>query len=511
MPSAQALRTLRYHEGDANAKSPFLLGKLEAEGETAFIKYDDDRHIITVAGSRAGKGEGLIVPNLLTYRGSVVCIDPKGENASVTARWRAEELGQKVWVLDPFGVANVPDELRRTFNPLEYLDLASPELVEDVAALAEAMIVSTNSEDMHWDESARNFIKGVILTVLAGCGEETSARSFALVRDFLTVGLSTDPEKQASLEQLLDLMRRTENFDGAIAAAAAVMLDMGEKERGSVLSTARRNTEFLESTRIQQCLRGSGLALEELKQSPEGVTLYLVLPEWRFATHSRWLRLVLATLLQGLQRTPPARHPQTGAKLPSVLMILEEFASLGPMPGIEKAAGYIAGFGVKLWTVLQDLSQLKAHYPKSWETFIGNAGLFTAFGNVDVTTLEYLSQRLGEVEIRYLTEQSNTGTGGGRNMQSLGQTVAHVMNADNIAAALGNQGRSSSWNESRSVSEQVQKGRLMNPDEIARYFNRDRQMILVLIAGIKPIRLMRFKASADPFFIARADPNPMHA
>ena len=78
-----------------------------------------------------------------------------------------------------------------------------------------------------------------------------------------------------------------------------------------------------------------------------------------------------------------------------MLFCLDEFAALGHMEPIEKAAGQIAGFGVKLWPVIQDLTQLQRDYKKAWETFMGNAGLLTFFGNTDLTTLEHISKRLG--------------------------------------------------------------------------------------------------------------------
>ena len=82
-----------------------------------------------------------------------------------------------------------------------------------------------------------------------------------------------------------------------------------------------------------------------------------------------------------------------------VLFVLDEFASLGHMRQIEDAAGQIAGYGVKLWPILQDLGQLKSLYKDRWETFMGNAGVLQFFGNNDLTTLEWISKRLGTTTI----------------------------------------------------------------------------------------------------------------
>lgn len=161
--SEDVKESLAYIENHKDNESPVVLGHLDGE----LMGFDDDRHWTILGGSRAGKGDSLVIPNLLTYKGSVICIDPKGENASVTAAWRANTLGQKVYVLDPFRAAQVPQKLRRSLNPLEFLNLDSPEIIEDVSAIADAIVVPGDGKDPHWDESARSFIKGVMLFILA--------------------------------------------------------------------------------------------------------------------------------------------------------------------------------------------------------------------------------------------------------------------------------------------------------------------------------------------------------
>lgn len=101
--SESVKEALRYDENNKEDNGSIILGQIDGE----IMAYGDDRHQTTFGGSRAGKGDSLVLTNLLTYKGSVICIDPKGENASVSAKWRSEVLGQKVYVLDPFRVAKV--------------------------------------------------------------------------------------------------------------------------------------------------------------------------------------------------------------------------------------------------------------------------------------------------------------------------------------------------------------------------------------------------------------------
>jgi type IV secretion system protein VirD4 len=119
---------------------------------------------------------------------------------------------------------------------------------------------------------------------------------------------------------------------------------------------------------------------------------------------------------------------------PPVLVIMDEFPVLGHLESIEKASGMIAGFGVRLWPIIQDLSQLKRHYKESWETFMGNAGLLQAFGNADLTTLKYLSERLGQSTVITVSkgEITQQQAANGFTGESVSQTLVPLMSADEI-------------------------------------------------------------------------------
>src|SRR5262245_50096950 len=130
-----------------------LLG-LDDDGNE--VGYIDDRHMVTVAGSRGGKGVSMILPNLRRWPGSGVILDPKGENATITAAVRAEMAGHEVIVIDPKGCADVPDALRGSFNPLDLIDAQDDDAIDLAAAIGDAvMIGSGDGKDIHWNESAR--------------------------------------------------------------------------------------------------------------------------------------------------------------------------------------------------------------------------------------------------------------------------------------------------------------------------------------------------------------------
>lgn len=400
------------------------------------IGWGDDRHVVTVAGSRAGKSSTVLIPNLLRYPGSALVLDPKGELARATAKVR-EALGQKVYILDPFGETGQPSARHNPFDELK--DSKAEHQAADVALLADALIISQD-KDPHWTDSAKNLIRGLTLHLLS-TGEKTTIRELRRL-------MNADPDE---LDQTLKAMRRSQAYDGAVANVGAAFLGKamaGGEELASILSTAQEQTTPLDDVRA--ITDSSDFRLRDLKEGK--VTVYLVLPGMRMGTHFRWLRVVIQQALAAMELSKAKpEYP--------VLFLLEEFPVLGYMRAIETAAGFVAGFGVKLWTVLQDFSQLKTQYEKSWETFLGNAGVIQAFGNVDLTTTEYLSKRLGNLT---LVETQHV----------------HVSGS---AMAHGDLGQ----------REHLRHVRLLEPDELTRFFTRETNRQLLLVPGRPPIYLNR--------------------
>ena len=168
---------------------------------------------------------------------------------------------------------------------------------------------------------------------------------------------------------------------GLIARAANRFLGKADREAASVLSNAQRHTHFRDSPRIAKCLSRSDFAFCDLRRRITSV--FLVLPPNRMDAYSRWLRLLVSQALQDIARDAEAA---TGPQSPSerlsspTLFLLDEFAALGRLEAVERAMGLMAGYGLQLWPILQDLSQLKALYGPRAGTFIANAGVQQVLG-----------------------------------------------------------------------------------------------------------------------------------
>ena len=191
-----------------------------------------------------------------------------------------------------------------------------------------------------------------------------------------------------------------------------------------------------------------------------GQSVYLCLPAGRLHRHSRFFRLFVNRLLNAIEADETV--PDTPA-----LMILDEMHVLGHMSALETAAGLIAGFGVRIWSIWQDLAQLMHIYDKRWETFLGNASVFQTFGLNDLSSLEYVSKRLGT-----------------------SSTLTVSQSEQNVTQAA--QGFSAQ-------SQSIQASPLLAPEEVAEFFSRQSGNQLIIYPGPSPIFLERLPYYASFF------------
>ncbi|HXC24417.1 MAG TPA: type IV secretory system conjugative DNA transfer family protein [Gemmatimonadaceae bacterium] len=440
--------SLRHTEG-------LILGRLN----TRVLRYRGDGHLVTVAPTRSGKGVSVIIPNLLSYPGSVVVTDPKGENYAVTAR-RRRELGTTVYAFDPFDVVAGT----AAYNPLDVIDATSPDVIDDARLLADMLVVvegRETGEQAFWNEEARALLTGLILYTVAH--EPTERRTLPHVRTLLTL----PPTLWA---ELLTRMSASTAVNGLVARSAARILQKAEKERSGVISSAQAHTHFLDSPRMQRVLCDSTVDMGALKR--ERMSLFLILPPDRLETYQRWLRLMIATQLIHLVRTP-------GLPKRPVVFFLDEFAHLGRMQPVLRDITLVGGYGVSFWLFLQDLSQLKATYAEQWQTFLANADVLQTFGTNDWETADYLSKMTGDATIHAASENVSRGR---------------------------SQGRHGSRQEGSALTQAERARRLLTPDEVRRL---DAQRQLLFCKQSDPIMALKECYYQSPLYEGQYERNPL--
>ena len=451
-----------------------------------YLGWAGDGHILTVAPTRSGKGVGLVIPNLLHYPGSVLVVDPKGENYAVTHRFREEVLGQQIVCLDPFHIVLGKDEVSDSINPfdgiVDYRKPAStylaqnPELLDEANMIADALIMRGPEEkDPHWNDKCRTLLKGLILAVICGYGPN-KRRHLAEVRALLTLGV------KGFCNLLVDLELDKRAASGLLSRASLEIQSMGAEELKNVISFALKHTEFLDTPLIEECLgdRCQGYKgtydLRDLKKYG-GVSIYMILPPHYLTRYVRLFRLWITMAMASMTRT--SGKPADGCP---VLFMLDEMAQLGTMEMMRQAVSLLAGYGMSVWMIWQDLSQLKALYEHDWPSFIANAKIQQFFGINDHETAKYISEMLGTATI----EVSSSSQSKSRSTETFS-----ILKATNTT------------NMSESFSEKERN--LLSPDEVRRL---NREAMLMFVQGIPPILAERISYFKDPMFNSKFDPNP---
>ena len=439
---------------NARGGGTVVLGKVGGKLQT----YNSDKHVLMIVANRSGKGVSYILPSLLSYQGSVFVTDPKGENASISARYRAT-LG-KVCVIDPWGVAQGEAKQYRTnFNPLRILIQHGEErLYADAQALAGAMIVASGDQrNDHWNQSAEQLLTAIIAHVCTA--PDIVQRDIVTVRNLLMHNFfpEIDPEtKEGSGTSTLERMMANPACNNNIAAEAAALWNTPENERGGIISSARKQTQFLDEPHLAQSLRDGESQIDFADWKRGIMSCYLCAPAPYVERYARWLRVVITSAMDSMIRelSPPP--------LP-VQFILDELAFLGRLPVVEASFGLSAGYGVQVWAIFQDIGQMRDLYKERAPTFWNNAGVRIAFAAHDHDTAEYIGKHLGTATVT-TTSVNNSG---------------------------------------QSYSQHARP--LLNSDEVSRTYARETGKALIFLDSIKPLEVNRVLHFVDEPFRSRAE------
>lgn len=465
---------------NANAR-PYQTGDLflGLDQNNREIGVSTDRHAITIAGSRTGKGATAIIPNLLRWPHNVLVIDPKGENAEHT--WQARQaMGSKVYVLDPFETANVPAHLRASFNPLEGIDPDSLTGSADLEVIADGLVKRSDPKHAQWDDGAVTLLAGLMAYVLTVGAED--ARTLKSVRDIL---LLDRDDLYAEAQE----MKQCEAFDGIAQDAGSIIMGAFENEKGmesDILTASRRHIKWINIRAMRNVLEESSFALSKLKNGKASV--YVVLPPEYLKSHSAFLRLFTLMAINAMAKGGSGR----GEKC---LFVLDEFYSLGKMESVSNSAGLMPSYGVHLWPILQDLGQLIERYGNEGsQTFFANADLQQFFGVSDSLTLELISKQLGTVALDEIQDAPNAPiiTPNTPTQPNPNRLPSVFDNLDGIFDAARQSSYQNKMTEYQRDASRYGKPR-KTPDEIAKIIGRSTDVIadkmICFVKGAEPLLL----------------------
>ncbi|KXV60063.1 conjugal transfer protein TraG [Acetobacter senegalensis] len=420
-----------------------------------YLRHNGPEHVLCFAPTRSGKGVGLVVPTLLTWPGSAIVHDIKGENWGLTAGFRARY--GRVLLFDPTDPASSP------YNPLLEVRRGDKE-VRDVQNIADILVDPEGALDRrnHWEKTSHSLLVGAILHVLYAERDKTLAG----VANFLS-----DPKRP--VEATLRAMMSTPHLGKAgvhpvIASSARELLNKSDNERSGVLSTAMSFLGLYRDPVVAKVTARCDWRIADLVSGRQSASLYLVVPPSDIARTKPLIRLILNQIGRRL-----TEDLHVSAHRHRLLLMLDEFPALGRLDFFESALAFMAGYGIKSFLIAQSLNQIEKAYGAN-NSILDNCHVRVAFATNDERTARRVSDALG--------------------------TATEMRDSTNYAGH-----RLSPWLGHLMVSRQETARPLLTPGEVMQLPPTDE---LLLVAGVAPVRAKKARYYEDARFMERVLPPP---
>lgn len=354
-----------------------------------YLTHDGPEHILAFAPTRSGKGVGLVIPTLLSWRHSCLVHDIKGEAWAVTAGFR-KALGQKCLKFDP----TATDGSSVKFNPLSEIRIGTDREVSDVQNLT-TMIVDPDGKGLadHWAKTGHALLVGAILHVLYSEDDKTLRG----VATFLS-----NPNRD--VVQTMEAMMNTNHLGNGkahpvVAEAAREMLNKADNERSGVLSTAMSFLSLYRDPIVAKNTETSEFKISDLMNHDFPVSLYLVVPPSDKDRLKPLIRLIINQIVRLLTEEMKFENGRSIASYKHrLLLMIDEFPALGKLDIFEEALAFIAGYGMKAFLITQDLSQLYKAYSKD-ESILSNCHIRVAYAPNKIETAKLLSEMCGTMTV----------------------------------------------------------------------------------------------------------------
>lgn len=398
---------------EATATGVYVGGWEDKDGSFYYLRHSGPEHVLCYAPTRSGKGVGLVVPTMLSWPASAVITDLKGELWALTAGWRKKHAKNRVLRFEP-----ASSNGGICWNPLDEIRLGTEFEVGDVQNLAQ-LIVDPDGKglDSHWQKTSFSLLVGVILHSLYKAKAEGTYATLPSVDAMLA-----DPNRD--IGELWMEMATYGHVDGqnhlAIGSAARDMMDRPEEEAGSVLSTAKSYLSLYRDPVVARSVSKSEFRIKDLMHQDEPASLYIVTQPNDKARLRPLVRIMVNMIVRLLADKMDFEDGRPVAHYKHrLLMMLDEFPSLGKLEILQESLAFVAGYGIKCYLICQDINQLKSRetgYGPD-ETITSNCHVQNAYPPNRVETAEHLSRLTGQTTI--VKEQITTS--GRRTAAMLGQ------------------------------------------------------------------------------------------
>lgn len=388
-------RNTKEISSESSTHGVYVGGWQDEKGNFHYLRHSGPEHVLTYAPTRSGKGVGLVVPTLLSWPASSVITDLKGELWALTSGWRKKHANNKVYRFEPAALDGGV-----CWNPLDEIRLDTEHEVGDVQNLAQ-LIVDPDGKGLndHWSKTAFSLLVGVILHALYVARDTGGYATLSGIDMMLA-----DPGKNIS--ELWQEMTNYKHKDGrnheAVGTAGRDMMDRPEEEAGSVLSTTKSYLSLYRDPVVARSVSRSEFRIRDLMHLDQPASLYIVTQPNDKARLRPLVRIMVNMIIRLLADKMDFEDGRPVAHYKHrLLMMLDEFPSLGKLEILQESLAFVAGYGIKCYLICQDINQLKSRetgYGPD-ETITSNCHVQNAYPPNRVETAEHLSRLTGQTTI----------------------------------------------------------------------------------------------------------------
>jgi type IV secretion system protein VirD4 len=430
-----------------------------------YLRFDGQQFVLLAAPARSGKGVGIVIPNLLSYPDSVVVLDIKRENYALTAGFRRAH-GQDVYLFDPFA----EDGRTHRYNPLSAISDGLFR-VGDILAIGYALYPPGGHDDF-WKDQARNLFLGILL-LLCEWRDARRAGSGASIPDYPVTmgevlrqssgnGMPVKAYLQRALVQHRDLL------SGPCVDALNRFLSNDDKVLASILATFHAPLTIWANPIVDAATSANDFDLRDVRR--RRMSVYIGITPDHLSESALLVNLVFSQLVNLNTKQLPEADPTLRFQC---LLLLDEMTAIGKIHIIARAVAYMAGYNLRLLSIVQSVAQLESVYGRAdARTFLTNHAMQILYAPREQKDANDYSEMLGT-----FTDQSRS-----------------VSRSGTIFGGRGS---------SESVSEQRRP--LLLPQEL-KELGREKEIIV--LENTKPILADRICYWRDPVFASRVSAAP---
>jgi type IV secretion system protein VirD4 len=421
---------------------------------------------IVSAPPRSDKGTAIVVPNCLSWPGSLICQDIKLENWQLTSGFR-RRMGQPCYLVNPLD----PNGNTARNNPLSYIS-SNPNLrVTGIQRIAATLFPEVPGTDPFWTAGGRGLFLGLALYVL-----ETPSLPSTL-GEVLRQSMASDAESFSAHWKRIIGGRQSGKYplSATCVRAIADIVDLAPVTASSIRKTFTSRMDLFANPLIDAATSCNDFDWRDLRKRP--MSIYLGIQPGDLHLLRPLLNLFLEQAISLQTEELPEHNP---ALKHQVLMLLDEMTAPGKIPILAQAISYLPGYNVRLLLVIQAFSQLREVYgPNAADTMMKSLAARVLYAPKDFAEANEISQELGMTTVR---------------VKSFSRPRAEILS--NKGHRAGN------------VSVSEQKRPLLLPQEV-KELGRDREILLY--EGLRPVLAKKNRYYEDPLFKKRLFPPPSQA